>query len=80
MEHIRRECNVRVTRYEEELDKHRELMEQFSSSGDIEPGKEIESPKRQLHAALREIEESEEKLHKLFQDMIEACRKANAES
>ena len=61
-----------VTRYCEEHEKYVELLSQFASVGQVEPGKPIESPKRLFDtAAIKEIKEAEQKLDKLRQEMNE---------
>ena len=61
-----------VTRYCKEHEKYVELLSQFASVGQVEPGKPIESPKRLFDtAAIKEIKEAEQKLDKLRQEMNE---------
>jgi len=73
-EAIERECREAIARYSEELRRYEEFLGQFVSLASVEPGIEIESPKRQLSpTAINEIREAEEKLAKLGQKMDEAC-------
>ena len=75
-EQIERECIERIKRYSEELGKFEELLSQFVSSGDVEGGKPIESPKRIFdNTAIEEIRKSEQKLDKLRQEMGETCNR-----
>jgi len=73
---LEQEYTRRVTRYLEEHEKYKELLIQFASVGQLEPGKQIASPKRVFDtAAIKEIKEAEQKLDKLRREMNEARKR-----
>ena len=79
-EEIKQECNRRCVQYVEELRKHEQLLSQFVSVSQVEPGKPTPSPKRAFDMdGFKEIRESEQELenaHKRWHEALDQLYEA----
>ena len=79
-EEIKQECDRLAVQYIEAAKKYHELISQVVSTGEVEPGKPIQPPKRVLDsAALKEMEEAGEEFKEAHQKFHE-CLKRLAEA